>query len=207
MEYRTIADLIAPGSSVLDLGCGRGELMALLLSEKSCRAKGIEIDEQAIYECVARGLSVLHGDIDSGLPEYADKSFDYVVLNQCFQQVRAPEVVLREALRVGGRVIVGFPNFAHYQARFQILFQGRTPVTPSLPYQWYDTPNLHFLSIADFHAYCRRRKITVERSAFMSGDKRVRLFPNLCALTGIFLLRDGHAPQSGPDTSQKRRHQ
>ena len=190
LEHRIIADLIVPSSSVLDLGCGEGELLSVLVKEKKCRAQGIEIDEQAIYECVTKGLSVLHGDIDSGLPEYGDKSFDYVILNQCFQQVRNPEMVLREAFRVGGEVIVGFPNFAHYKARCQILFKGRTPVTPSLPYQWYDTPNLHFLSIADFVEYCRLRRIKIEQSAFIAADKRVRVFPNLFSLTGIFLLSD-----------------
>ena len=107
--------------------------------------QGLEIDEQAIYKCVARGLNVLHGDLDSGLSEYLDYSFDYVILNQCLQQLRHVETVFTDSLRVGKKVIVGFPNFAHFTARLQLGFKGRAPVTPALPYAWFDTPNLHFL--------------------------------------------------------------
>ncbi len=192
LEYRIILDLIPPDSSVLDLGCGNGELLSVLANEKKCRGQGIEIDEKAIYACVSRGISVLHGDIDTGLADYNDRSFDYVILNQTFQQVKKPEIVLKEALRVGNYAIVGFPNFAHYRARFQIFFKGKTPVTPSLPYEWYDTPNLHFLSIADFFEYCRRGNIRVNRMAFISSNRKVNLFPNLFALNGIFLLSSGN---------------
>jgi methionine biosynthesis protein MetW len=136
-------------------------------------------------------LSVFHGDIDTGLAEYGDRSFDYVILGQSFQQVKKPEMVLKEALRVGKEVIVSFPNFAHFRARFQIFFHGKTPVTPSLPYEWYDTPNLHFLSISDFVAYCARRNVRIEGSVFASGDRRVRIFPNLFAEVGIFFLTGG----------------
>src|SRR4030042_5490207 len=121
LEYRAILGWIRQGSSVLDLGCGDGALLSLLVREKHVKAQGIEIDEQAIYECVAKGLSVFHEDIDHGLSDYADHSFDYVVLNQSFQQVKQPDIVLQEALRVGRKVIVGFPNFAHYQARFRMF--------------------------------------------------------------------------------------
>jgi len=191
LEYRAILKWIRQGSSVLDLGCGDGALLSLLVREKHVKAQGIEIDEQAIHQCVAKGLSVFHEDIDQGLSDYADHSFDYVVLHQSFQQVKKPDIVLQEALRVGRRVIVGFPNFAHYQARFRMFFQGKTPVTPSLPYEWHDTPNLHFLSISDFIAYCRRREIKIEDSAFIGNKRRISLFPNLFALNGIFLITEG----------------
>lgn len=188
LDHRIIAELVEPGSSVLDLGCGTGELLYMLIKDRGAHGQGIEIDEQAIYKCVALGLNVLHGDIDSGLSEYPDLSFDYVILNQSLQQVRQVEAVLTDCLRVGRRVIVGFPNFAYYRARLNLLFRGRAPVTPSLPYQWYDSPNLHFLSISDFCVFCRNKRIRVERSEFLSDRGRVSLLPNVFALTGIFLI-------------------
>jgi methionine biosynthesis protein MetW len=152
------------------------------------QGQGIEIDEQAIYKCVAKGLNVLHGDIDTGLSEYQDKSFDYVILNQSLQQVRHFELVLADALRVGKKVIVGFPNFAYYPARFQLFFQGKTPITPTLPYAWYDSPNVHFLSIADFITYCRTKNIHIDHQIYLDAKKRVFFWPNFFANIGIFLL-------------------
>jgi len=191
LEYLAILEWIKQGSSVLDLGCGKGELLALLVREKNVRAQGIEIDEQAIYECVAKGLSVFHEDIDYGLSGYGDKSFDHVILFQSLQQVKKPDTVLKEALRVGREVIVGFPNFAHYEARLQIFFKGKTPVTPSLPYEWHDTPNLHFLTISDFVEYCHKRSIKIKEAFFIGKNSRVKIFPNLFALIGIFLISGG----------------
>jgi methionine biosynthesis protein MetW len=188
LEYKAILEWVKRGASVLDLGCGDGELLAFLVREKSVKAQGIEIDEQAIYQCVARGLSVFHEDIDHGLSDYSDQSFDYVILNQSFQQVKNADIVLAEALRVGREVIVGVPNFVHYLARFQIFFKGKTPVTPSLPYTWHDTPNLHFLSISDFIEYCRKKNIKIRKSFFIGKNRRAVIFPNLFALTGIFLI-------------------
>ncbi|MDD5190584.1 MAG: methionine biosynthesis protein MetW [Dehalococcoidales bacterium] len=188
IETIAIAEIVMPKSSVLDLGCGDGTLLSVLVKDKKCRVQGIDIDEQAIYKCVARGLSVMHGDIDTGLSEYGDNSFDYVILNQSFQQVKKPDVVLKEALRVGKEVIVSFPNFAHISARTQIFFTGKTPVTPSLPFAWYNTPNLHFLSISDFQMFCRKSNIQVSRSVFLGSRHRVRFFQNLLALTGIFVI-------------------
>ena len=190
LEYAVILERVEENSSVLDLGCGTGDLLSLLVQERKVKAQGIEIDEQAIYRCVERGLSVFHGNIDTGLSEYRDKSFDYVILCQSFQQVKKPDMVLREALRVGKEIIVSFPNFAHFRARFQIFFNGKTPVTPSLPYEWHDTPNLHFLSISDFVGYCDRRNVRIVGSAFASGDRRVRMFPNFFAEVGVFFLRE-----------------
>ncbi len=189
LEYDVIAGLIKSEASVLDLGCGNGDLLARLRREKNlARAQGIEIDEQAIYKCVAKGLSVFHGDIDSGLAEYDDKSFDYVILNQTFQQVKKPDVVLEEALRVGREVIVGFPNFAYFTARYHLALRGRAPITRSLPYEWYDTPNIHFLSIADFIDYCHDRQFRILQSCYLGKNEQVRIFPNLRALVGIFLI-------------------
>jgi len=188
LEHRVILDLIQESSQVLDLGCGNGELLYVLIKEKNCRGQGIEIDEQSIYNCVARGLNVLHGDIDSGLAEYRAKSFDYVILNQSLQQIKHFDLVLGDALRVGKRVIAGFPNFAYYKSRAQLCFLGRSPVTKSLPYSWYESPNLHFFSISDFRAYCHKQKIRIETAKFIEEEKVVCCFPNFFAQTGIFLI-------------------
>jgi len=188
LDHQVILDLIESQASVLDLGCGSGDLLYLLIKEKKIHGQGIEIDDQAIYKCVAKGLNVFHGDIDSGLAEFSDKSFDYVVLNQSMQQILHVDKVLSDALRVGKRVVVGFPNFAYYKSRLQMFFQGKAPVTAGLPYQWYETPNLHFLSITDFKNYCRSKNINIERSVCISESKRVNFLPNLFAHTGIFLI-------------------
>jgi methionine biosynthesis protein MetW len=188
LDHQAILDFVAPSSSVLDLGCGSGDLLSLLVKEKQVKAQGIEIDDKAIFECVAKGLSVFHDDIDTGLPEYGDKSFDFVILNQSLQQVKKPAEVLRESQRVGKKVIVGIPNFTYIGARCQIFFKGRVPVTPSLPFEWYNTPNLHFLSIRDFIEYCRKQKIVIEETRFMNAKRSVHFLPNLFALTGVFLL-------------------
>jgi methionine biosynthesis protein MetW len=187
-DHQAILDFVTPSSSVLDLGCGSGDLLSLLIKEKQVKAQGIEIDDKAIFECVAKGLSVFHDDIDTGLPEYGDKSFDSVILNQSLQQVKKPEEVLRESRRVGKKVIIGIPNFAYIRARCQIFFSGRVPVTPSLPFEWYNTPNLHFLSILDFTEYCKKQKIVIEETRFMDAKRTVCWLPNLFAVTGIFLL-------------------
>lgn len=188
LDHKIIFNFVQPRSNILDLGCGNGELLSFLIKEKDARGQGIEIDEQAIYECVAKGLNVFHGDIDSGLAEYGDKSFDYVILNQTLQQVKRVRSVLNDALRVGKYVIVGLPNFAFYKARLQLFFQGRAPVTPSLPFGWHDSPNLHFSSIRDFIDYCRQEKIEIGRSKYVSGKKEVIIFANLFAQIGIFLV-------------------
>jgi methionine biosynthesis protein MetW len=188
LDHKVILDLVHPQSSVLDLGCGSGDLLYLLIKEKKVRGQGIEIDDQAIYKCVAKGLNVFHGDVDTGLAEFRDKSFDYVILNQSMQQILHVDKVLTDALRVGKKVIVGFPNFAYYKSRLQMFFRGRSPVTESLPYQWYETPNLHFLSILDFKKYCRTKNITIERQICIGENYRIPFLRNLFAQVGIFLI-------------------
>ena len=188
IEYRAFARWIFDGASVLDLGCGDGGLLSFLIRERHVRAQGIELSEQAIVQCVAEGLSVFQQDIDTGLSEYVDNSFDYVILNQTIQQVKKPDLALREALRVGKKTIVGIPNFAHYKARAEIFFKGHVPVTASLPYQWYNTPNLHFLSLNDFRDYCKNKNIQVEAYFIKSGKKQVHFLSNLFGEYGYFLL-------------------
>ncbi|HLB05675.1 MAG TPA: methionine biosynthesis protein MetW [Thermodesulfobacteriota bacterium] len=194
LDHKVILGMVTDGASVLDLGCGEGELLSILEKEKKVRGQGIEFSEQAIYSCVEKGLSVYHGDIDTGLSEYGDGSFDYVILNESLQQVWKSGVVLNEALRVGRKVIVGFPNFGYYSVRLQVFFGGRTPVTPSLPYMWYDTPNVHFISISDFEEYCKNRGVSVLDSVFIRKNSVTRILPNLFADTGIFMISKTPSP-------------
>lgn len=188
LDYRVIYQIIEPGAKILDLGCGSGDLLFLLAKEKNAKVQGIELDDQAIYECVRKGLSVFHGDIDSGLTEYPDQSFDYVILNQSLQQAKKVDFVIQEALRVGNKVIVGFPNFAYYKARFVLGLKGKAPITPSLPYHWYDTPNLKFLSISDFRNYCKAKKINISDAFYLGQSSPVKFWPNFFALNAIFVL-------------------
>lgn len=188
LDYQLIVDLVEEKSKVLDLGCGTGDLLSLLINRKKVRGTGIEIDEQAIYKCIERGLTVSHGDIDSGLLDYSSKRFDYVILNESLQEVLNPEKVILEALRVGKKVIVGIPNFCHFTARVQVFFRGQVPITSELPYQWYNTPNLRFLSLKDFMNFCRAKNITIDVIKAIDQKKEIKSFPNLFAHTGIFLL-------------------
>lgn len=187
-DHKIILDIVKQNASVLDLGCGDGELLLLLTKHKKIKGYGIDVDEQAIYDCVAKGLNALHGDIESSLQEYKDKSFDYVILSQSLQQIRHFETVFDEALRVGDKVIIGLPNFANYVCRFQLFFFGKSPVTSTLPYLWYDSPNVHFLSIKDFMGFCSDKKVFIEAKIFLNNNSRTFLFPNFFASTGIFLI-------------------
>lgn len=189
LDYQLILDMVEPQNRILDLGCGDGSLLALLHKEKQCRGTGIEIDEQAIYKCIANGVTVSHEDIDTGLEDFSDKRFDYVILNESLQEVLNPKKVILEALRVGKKVIVGIPNFCHAFSRFQIFFKGKMPVTSELPYQWYDTPNLRFLSLKDFRKFCRINSITILKEKGMYNNKNVLFRPNLFANRGLFLLQ------------------
>ena len=187
-DHKIISDIIEPRSRVLDLGCGDGELLYLLTEKKNVNGQGIELDDSQIYKCVEKGLSVFHGDIDSGLAGYPDKSFDYVILNPTMQQAKKADFVIQESLRVGRRLIVGFPNFAFITARSRLFFRGKTPITKALPFHWYDTPNLHFLTISDFKSYCADKGIKILAAYYLGHSGRVSLWPNLFALNAIFLL-------------------
>jgi methionine biosynthesis protein MetW len=191
LDHRVIYSIVEEGSRVLDLGCGKGELLYPLVRDKHVRAQGIELDDKAIQECVKKGLSVFHDDIENSLPEFPDRSFDYVILNQSMQQVKKVDDVIQESLRIGNKVIVGFPNFAYIKSRFMLFFRGRAPITGSLPYLWFDTPNVRFLSITDFKNFCEEKKIRIVEAHFLGENDIVRFFPNLFALNAVFVLKNG----------------
>ncbi len=197
LDHEIIYQLIEPDSKVLDLGCGQGDLLDLLVKRKNVKAQGIELKEEAIYNCVEKGLSVFHGDIDSGLSEYPDKTFDYVILNQTMQEAKNVEFVIDEALRVGKKVVVGFPNFAYIGSRLKLLLKGKSPITLSLPYFWYNTPNLHFLSVKDFKEFCIEKNIRVVKAFYLSKRKSLRLLPNLFALNALFVIENNNTSKGG----------
>ena len=170
------------------MGCGDGELLYLMNKYLQTRSQGIEIDQDQILECIERGINVLLGDLDSGLTDFKDASFDYVILNNALQELRYPDDVIKDALRVGRRLIVGFPNFAYIKARVQIFFHGKLPVTPSLPFAWYESPNLHLLTIRDFKEYCRSRGYKILAERYVRNEKEITLRPNLLAQWGTFLI-------------------
>lgn len=189
-DLAIIADHVAAGTRVLDVGCGDGALMAALRGDKGVDARGIEIDATNVSAAMARGLSVVQGDADADLAGYPSDAFDYAILSQTLQTSRAPDRVLAELLRIGGRVFVSFPNFAHWRVRASLLFGGRMPVTRTLPEGWYDTPNIHHLTIDDFRAFLRERGIVTERAWFLAnGRPRETRGANLWAEQAIFLLR------------------
>jgi methionine biosynthesis protein MetW len=187
-DFNIIGELVQPGARVLDLGCGEGELLAWLVANKGVLARGVEISSAQARKAIGRGVSVYQGDIDEGLADYPDKAFDYVILSQTLQETREPLTVVREMLRVGRRAIVSFPNFGHWSVRFSMLWNGRAPKTKLFPHDWYNSPNIHFLSINDFEDLCREHHFPIERRYFLAGSRQIKAFPNLMAQTAVFLL-------------------
>ena len=188
LDHQVIFRVIEPEARVLDLGCGNGDLLYLLARDKKAKVQGIELNDSAIHECVKKGLSVFHSDIETGLREYPDRSFDYVILNQSMQEVKNVDWVIGEALRIGSKIVVGFPNFAFGEARLMLFFKGRAPITPSLPYHWYDTPNVRFLSLKDFEDFCREKNLKVLEAHYFGDQKIIKVWPNLRALNAIFVV-------------------
>jgi methionine biosynthesis protein MetW len=194
VDHKIIAELIDNGSRVLDLGCGDGSLLKFLVTEKSVIGRGVEITEEGMEMCVSKGLSVLHGDIDEGIRDYRDGFFDYVVLSQTLQVVHRPRFVIKEMLRAGKKAIVSFPNFGNWRVRLDLLFSGRMPKSDVLPFEWYDTPNIHLCTIKDFRVLCSEMGIRIEREIYLKNQDTentgllVRVAPNLFAGIAIYLI-------------------
>jgi methionine biosynthesis protein MetW len=184
-DLRLVADLIPRGSRVLDLGCSDGALLAHLRDTRECQVRGIEISTVGVTACVARGLPVIQADLDEGLADLPDGSFDVVVLSQTLQEVRNLRLLIAEMMRVGDRAIISYPNFAHVSARVRLGLRGRMPVSETLPYQWYDTPNVHYTTIKDFRLLCEKAGLRVERQVALrireGRAHRISVAPNLRA--------------------------
>ncbi len=193
VDYELIESLIEPNSKVLDVGCGDGQLLANLAHDKNIEGMGIELDQELVLDCVCRRLPIIQQDIEEGLSFYADKSFDYVILSQTVQTLKNPEKVLTELLRVSKKVIVSFPNFAHWRCRAQLFFAGITPVTKQLPFDWHNTPNIHCLSLKDFDRFCEKLGVTVETQIplFKRRLSPVRFAPNLFAEQAVYVTSKG----------------
>jgi methionine biosynthesis protein MetW len=204
IDYQLIEDMVPEGATVLDLGCGDGELLTELIEKRRVRGSGVDISPSAVEACVARGLSVFHGDLDEGLADFDDGSFDVVILSFSWQQLHKPRLVVREMARVGKLVLVSFPNFAHWWARTQLFVLGRMPMSKELPYQWYDTPNIHLCTIRDFRLLCDHEGLRVERELYLhSFEKpapRLRL-PNLTARIALFAVTRGAPAATAPTNS------
>lgn len=200
-SFDEIVELVAPDAKVLDLGCGDCTLLARLVRERSVRARGVDIENAMLQSCIERGVSVFHGDLDEGLKDHPTGSYDYVILSRTLQMVHNPRFLLQEMIRVGNRVIVNFPNFAYVTNRLQLLIGGRMPVNKKFPFEWYNTPNIHFFTYRDFVVLCRELGVPILRRIFLRNGRRVpALLPNLFA-TEVSCLLDGQSARPAPSGS------
>ncbi|MBI5626456.1 MAG: methionine biosynthesis protein MetW [Nitrosomonadales bacterium] len=189
-DFAAIAAWIPKGASVLDLGCGDGSLLRYLKETREVRGYGVEISDLDIVSCIANGVNVIQNDLESGLSDFEDNSFDYVMLSQTLQATRHTEPLIREMLRVGREGIVSFPNFGYWKNRLSVLL-GNMPVSRELPYQWYDTPNVHLCTLHDFETFCRDLNVTVLARRVMTGEREVGLLPNLLGSTAVYRFQRG----------------
>ncbi len=187
-DFAAIAAWIPKGASVLDLGCGDGSLLRYLKETRAVRGYGVEINDLDIVSCIANGVNVIQNDLESGLSDFEDDSFDFVILSQTLQATRHTEALIREMLRVGREGIVSFPNFGYWKNRLRVLL-GNMPVSRELPYQWYDTPNIHLCTLRDFETFCRIHQVTVLERRVMTGEREVGLLPNLLGSTAVYRFR------------------
>ena len=193
-EFKIIANLLPVQSRVLDVGCGDGALIEVLIKQKNIDARGIELEENKFKQCISKGLSVIQGNAETELGQFPDKAFDFVVLSQTLQAFYQPENVLNQLLRIGKKVIISIPNFGYWQVRTSLLFFGKMPVTKSLPDSWYNTPNLHVCSIKDFYQFCDKKKIKIDKIIGINNEKISSINPinlemkNLLSEVGIFLI-------------------
>ena len=190
-----VAEMVERGAKVLDVGCGDGELLRLLSETRDVDGRGIELSREGVNECVAKGLAVIQGDADTDLGNYPDDAFDYVILSQTLQATRQPRVVLEHMLRIGRHAVVSFPNFGHWSHRLQVL-RGRMPVSDNLPYQWFDTPNVHLCTVADFDAFLEERRLVVLDRVVLAGGREVNALPNLRGELAIYRFRRHDAPRT-----------
>jgi methionine biosynthesis protein MetW len=189
-DQTAIAQWVAPGARVLDLGCGDGSLLRYLWQERQAPGYGVEIEDASVLDCVANDVNVLQVDLESGLSLFADRSFDCVVLSGTLQTIHRTELLMREMLRVGREVIVSFPNFGHWSARLQVAF-GRMPVSESLPYEWYETPNVHHCTIVDFEDLCRRLNVRIRERLVLHAGAPVTFLPNLLGSLAVYRCTAG----------------
>lgn len=193
-DLEIIASLIEPKSKVLDIGCGDGELLHLLKKTKNVDARGLEIDEKDVSKAVAKGISVIQGDAAQDLPHYPEDSFDYAILSQTIQAMKDPKEILKQMLRVAKYAIISLPNFAYFKNRFYLLLKGEMPVRKTIPYQWYDTPNIHFCSIDDFEKLCEDMGFHFEKKFHLTQNGKImtsianELFANFFAEFGVFMI-------------------
>ena len=191
-DLQIIASWVEPNTRVLDLGCGEGDLLFYLKSRKGVRGTGIENNEEKVAQCIEKGLTVLQGDINAEVLDYPDDAFDYIILSQTLQQVYEPAALLRSILRIGKKAVVSFPNFSHWQVRFQLMTSGYAPITRQLPYQWYDTPNIRVISLKDFRKFARTVGFKILKETAISihdrKGKTIQWMQNLRSTYGIFLI-------------------